>query len=214
MSSPGKKAARAFGIGGRHSRRVGRLRFILPVAAMTMLIMVMVWPWLTGGYHGLIMPVFNQAIGRDADQMRMHKPRYVGRTEKQDPYEVTAASAFLDPENAERIHLDQLTAVVERADAETVHLRANQGLLDRDHKTLDLKGDLELRFGERYVFETSEASVDFGKEEMEVVGATPVTGEGPIGTLAADRFTIRDGGSLLEFVGRVQVVYRPEAPSL
>ncbi len=214
MSSCSRRAVLALGIGGRHSRRVGRLRFILPVAAMTMLLMVMVWPWLTGGYHGLIMPVFDEAIGREADQIRMHNPRYVGRTEKQEPYEVTAASAFLDPANDERIHLDQLIAVVERIDAEPVHLRANQGLLDRDSKTLDLKGDLELRFGEHYVFETSEASVDFGREEMEVVGETPVTGEGPIGTLAADSFTVQDGGSLLRFAGRVQVVYRPEAPAL
>ena len=195
----------------RHSRRVDRLRFILPVTALMMLAMVMAWPWLNGGYHGLIMPVFNQAMGRDVDPMRMQKPRYVGRTEKQDPFEVRAASAFLDPDNQDWIHLDQLTAVLERVAEEDVHLRANEGLYYRDRGTLDLKGDLKLSLGVRYVFNTAEASVDFGRGE--VVGPTPVTGEGPIGTLAADRFNVSGGGDLLRFEGRVHVVYRPLAPA-
>ena len=212
MSFSGKKAARALGLGGRHSRRVGRLRFILPVTAVLMLLVVMAWPWLNGGYHGLIMPVFSQVMGDDVDPMRMLKPRYVGRTKKQEAYEVTASSALLDPSNPNRIRLDQLIAVVERSTDDDVRLRADEGLYYRDRETLDLKGDLELRFGGRYTFKTSEASVFFASGE--VVGATPVTGEGPIGTLAADRFNIREGGDRLRFDGRVQVVYQPAAPSL
>lgn len=208
----GKGAAAALRLGGRHSRRVGRLRFILPATALMMLLMIMAWPWLNGGYHGLIMPVFSHVIGDGVDPMRMHKPRYVGRTKGQDAYEVTAASALLDPKNADRIHLDQLTAIVQRSDADDVHVRANEGLYYRDREILDLKGDLELRFGERYTFRTSEASVSFGNGE--VAGRTPVTGEGPIGTLAADRFKITEGGDRLRFNGHVQVVYQPEAPSL
>lgn len=201
----------ALGLGGRYSRRVDRLRFILPIAALMMLVMILAWPWLNGGYHGFIMPVFNQAIGRDADPMRMHKPRYVGRTKEQDPYELTAVSAFLDPKNQQRIHLDRLTAVVERAAAEDVHLTANEGLYYRGRGVLDLKGDLELRLGERFTFNTSEASVNFG--EGKVVGRTSVTGEGPMGTLKADRFNVVEGGDILRFNGSVQVVYQPQAPS-
>lgn len=206
------KGTAAFGPGGRHSRRVDRLRFILPITALMMLIMVMAWPWLNGGYHGFIVPVFNQAIGASSDPMRMHKPRYVGLTEKEDPYEVTAVSAFLDPRNPERIHLDQLTAIVERVDAENVQLRADEGLYYRDLGALDLEGDLVLHFGEAYIFNTAKARVNFDRGE--VIGQTPVTGEGPMGTLAADRFNISDGGNALTFKGHVQVVYQPGAPSL
>lgn len=211
MSFRDHGAALGLGLGGRHSRRVDRLRFILPVAASIMLIIVLAWPWLTGGYHGLIMPVLQRASGHDVDPMRMHRPRYVGRTEQQDPYEVTAASAFLDPGNPKLIHLDQLTAVVDRVNTDSVQVRANEGAYDRDRRTLDLKGDLELHFGEGYIFETSAARVDF--EQGDVMGNDTVTGAGPIGTLAADRFKISDGGGHLEFKGRVQVVYQPTAPT-
>ena len=211
MSALTKGPATTLALGGRHSRRVDRLRFILPVTALLLLFVVMAWPWLGGGYHGLIVPVFNRVIGDNADPMRMQKPRYVGRTNGSDAYEVTASSAFLDPKNPNRIHLDQLVAVVERAEAEDVRVRANEGYYHRNLGTLDLAGDLELRFGDLYTFNTSRARVDFGKGQ--VIGETPVTGEGPMGTLAAERFDISDGGKFLRFEGGVQMVYQPEAPS-
>ncbi|MGI9493915.1 MAG: LPS export ABC transporter periplasmic protein LptC [Geminicoccaceae bacterium] len=212
MTVRSKGAVMALGHGGRHSRRVDRLRFILPVTALMMLVTILAWPWLNGGYHGFIMPVFNRVADLESDRMRMHKPRYVGRTKKQDPYEVTAASAFLDPKNQQEIYLDELTAVVERQAAEDVHVRANEGLYYRDRGILDLKGDLELRVGERYIFNTSEASVNF--DVGEVVGPMPVTGEGPIGTLAAYRFNVTGHGNVLRFNGHVQVVYQPAPPTL
>ncbi len=207
----GRGSDKSPGLGGRHSRRVDRLRFILPTMALMILVLIMAWPWLNGGYHGIIMPVLSRAAGLDTDAMRMHQPRYVGRTKEQEPYEVSAESAFLDPKNQDKIHLDRITAVVEQRTAENVHVRANEGLFYRSRGTLDLRGDLELRVGERYTFNTSEASVNFRAGEM--VGPMPVTGKGPIGTLAADRFNVSNHGKLLRFKGRVQVVYQPDAPS-
>lgn len=198
-------------MGGRHSRRVDRLRFVLPAIAALLLAVVMAWPWVNGGYHGLIVPVFNRTAGDDADLMRMMKPRYVGQTETAEPYEVTASSAFLDPGNPDRIRLDQLTAVLEKTGAEDVRLRANEGVYHRDRSALDLDGDLELTFGGGYRFNTASAKVDLGKGQ--VVGPMPVTGEGPVGSLAADRFNIEDGGKILRFDGRVQVTILPEAPA-
>lgn len=197
-------------MGGRHSRRVDRLRFILPATALSLLAIVMAWPWLTGGYHGLIVPVFSRTLGDDADLMRMMKPHYVGRTKASDTYEVTASSAYLDPLNPNSIRLNQLEAVLEQADSNDVQLRANEGVYHRNHDTLDLDGDLELTFGKGYRFNTASAKVDLGQGK--VVGNMPVTGEGPIGSLAADQFDIEDGGRVMRFNGHVQVTIRPEAP--
>ena len=212
MKPGGNGAVTAIEMGGRHSRRVDRLRFILPATALMMLVMVMAWPWLNGGYHGFIMPVLKQATGFDTDAMRMMNPRYVGRTEAQEPFEVSAASAFLDPKNQQKIYLERITAIVEKEATDDVHMRANEGLYYRNRSTLDLNGDLELRVGEGYIFNTSEASVNFSLGEVD--GPMPVTGEGPIGTLSADRFTVKDHGKLFRFNGQVQVVYQPAAPSL
>ncbi|MDH3661517.1 MAG: LPS export ABC transporter periplasmic protein LptC [Alphaproteobacteria bacterium] len=198
-------------LGGRHSRRVDRLRFLLPTIALSLLAVVMAWPWLTGGYHGMIVPVFKSMAGLESDVMRMSKPRYVGRTKAAEAYEVTASSAFLDPADPDRIHLDQLSAVLEQTGASAVHLSADEGVYLRKQDVLELDGDLELTFGEGYRFTTESAHVDLGRGQ--VTGADPVTGEGPVGALAADRFDIEDGGKRLRFEGRVQVTIRPKAPA-
>lgn len=197
--------------GGRHSRRVDRLRFLLPAIALLLLAIVMAWPWLTGGYHGLIVPVFKSVLDHETDVMRMSKPRYVGRTKASEAYEVTASSAFLDPAEPDRIHLDQLRAVLERTSGSAVRLSADEGVYLRKRDILELDGDLELIFGEGYRFTTESAHVDLGRGH--VAGAHPVTGEGPVGVLAADRFDIEDGGKRLRFEGQVQVTIRPEEPS-
>ncbi len=199
-------------LGGRHSRRVDRLRFLLPAMALLLLAVVMAWPWLAGGYHGLIVPVFKSAADHGGDAMRMLKPRYVGKTKAAEPYEVTASSAFLDPADPDRIHLDQLRAVLEQADDAPVLLRSDEGIYLRKRDKLELDGDLELTFGEGYRFTTESADVDL--ERGHVMGAEPVSGEGPVGTLAADGFDIEDGGKLLRFEGRVQVTIRPGEPAI
>ena len=208
MSMPTVTGAKnALYLGGRHSRRVDRLRFLLPAMALLLLTVVMAWPWLSGGYHGMIVPVFKSAADYGSDAMRMAKPRYVGKTKASETYEVTASTAFLDPSDPDRIHLDQLRAVLEQTDDAPVHLRADEGVYLRKKELLELDGDLELTFGEGYRFTTESADVDL--ERGHVAGAAAINGEGPVGTLAADGFDIEDGGKRLRFEGRVRVTIRP-----
>ncbi len=204
-------------LGGRYSRRVDRLRFVLPAIALVLLAVVMAWPWLAGSYGGLIVPVFKNAAEHVGDAMRMTNPRYVGKTDEAKPYEVTASSAFLDPTDPNRIHLDQLYATFEEGETSaegdppsTVNLSADEGVYMRGQNRLELEGALELVFGDGYRFNTESAEVDL--ELGHVVGPEPVTGKGPAGTLAADRFDIRDGGKRLRFEGRVQMTIQPTEP--
>ena len=204
-------------LGGRYSRRVDRLRFALPAIALLLLAVVMAWRWLVGGHGGLIVPVFKNAAEHVGDAMRMTNPRYVGKTDEAKPYEVTASSAFLDPTDPNRIHLDQLYATFEEGEGaieggspSTVNMSANEGIYMRGQNRLELEGALELIFGDGYRFNTESAEVDL--ERGHVVGPEPVTGEGPTGTLAADRFDIEDGGKRLRFEGSVQMIIQPAEP--
>lgn len=201
----------AASLGGHYSRRVDQLRFTLPAIAMSLLAVVMVWPWLAGGYNGLIVPVFKSAADHAHDAMRMSKPRYMGKTGEAEAYEVTASSAVLDPANPDRIHLDELHAVFEPARSSAVLLRADEGIYLRKQNRLELDGGLELTFGEGYRFATESAEVDLKRGR--VFGAQPVTGEGPVGSLAADKFDIEDGGNRFRFGGGVKVTIWPEEPA-
>jgi lipopolysaccharide export system protein LptC len=193
--------------GDRHSRMVDLLRFLLPATALVLVALVVLWPQLTGGYQGLIVPVFRSGTVDSSDAMRMHRPRYVGRTSANAPYEVTASSAVMDPAKPDLIHLDQMIADIKAAASRDLHLSALAGTYHRQTEQLDLSGGLALATSDGYQFVTESAAVDL--QRGTVTGEQPIDGQGPAGTLAAQRFQIRDGGDHLRFEGRVKVTWQP-----
>jgi lipopolysaccharide export system protein LptC len=191
----------------RSSRIVGLLRYLLPAIALCLIALVVLWPQLIGGAGGLIAPIFAHAEVDGTDVMLMHNPRYVGRTRDAEPYELTAASAYVDPKKPSHIHLEQLAAELTPASQRDLRLVALSGLYNRAADKLDLDGDIALTTSDGYRFETQRARIDL--EAGRVVGDQPVAGWGPTGTLSADRFEIHDSGQLLRFNGRVKVTLPP-----
>jgi lipopolysaccharide export system protein LptC len=191
----------------RSSRVIGLLRYLLPAIALCLIALVVLWPQLIGGAGGLIAPIFANAEIDGADVMLMHSPRYVGRTRDAEPYELTAASAYVDPKKPSLIHLEQLAAELTPASKRDLRLVALTGLYNRAADKLDLDGDIALTTSDGYRFETQSARINL--EAGRVVGRQPVEGWGPAGTLSADRFEIHDSGQLLRFEGRVKVTLPP-----
>jgi lipopolysaccharide export system protein LptC len=186
----------------RHSRVVDLLRVLLPATALALFGLVIAWPYMGDGAGGLIGPVLGE-VEIDADRMLMHHPRYVGRTEKSEPFEVTALTAHLDPKNPNRVHLAHIAADLDKAGSRDLRLVATSGVFDRARDKLDLAGGVELITSDGYRFESDSARINLN--DNRVVGKEPISGTGPRGTLEADRFVIREGGDVMQFVGRVKV---------
>jgi lipopolysaccharide export system protein LptC len=210
LKGRGPRPGSAFG--GRHSRMVDLLRFALPATAALLIGLVVLWPHVTGGYGGLIVPVFGGPGIDSSEAMKMHQPRYVGHTRKAEPYEITADSAHLDPHDPDHIYLDQLIAELQPARGGATRLKAGVGVYHRDQEAIDLKDGLDLTTGDGYHFVTASAKIDLAAGQ--VVGGDPVTGNGPAGNLAADRFRIDQGGDVLRFDGRVKAVILPNRPAM
>ena len=210
-------AARGFepraGAAGRprrwYTRVVRVLRYLLPAIALFLIGLVIAWPQLVGSGAGLIAPMLAPGQIDGADVMRMHNPRYVGRTSDAEPFEVTAASAHLNPSQPNRIHLNELAADIASTGTRQVRLLAVSGVYDRDTADVNLSGGIELTTSDGYRFETPSAllKLDHGR----VVGHEPIAGSGPSGTIAAERFEFRDGGEVLHFTGRVRVTLHPDS---
>ena len=192
---------------GRSSRLVELLRYLLPATALCLIALVVLWPQVIGGAGGLIAPIFANAEIAGTDVMLMSNPRYLGRTRDAEPYELTAASAYVDPKKPSHIHLEQLAAELTPASRRDLRLVALSGLYNRAADKLDLDGDIALTTSDGYRFETQSARINL--QAGQVVGDQPVTGWGPTGTLSADRFEIHDSGQLLRFEGRVKVTLPP-----
>lgn len=191
----------------RYSQIVDLLRFLLPATALLLIILVIAWPQVIGRYGSLILPTFARGLVDRADVMRMHQPRYVGRTGDAEPYEVTAVSAYLDPTQPNQIYLDQLAADLATAGDLQMHLTAVKATYDRAREKLDLAGGIEVVTSDGYQFQTESAHINLRLGR--VIGQRPVAGQGPAGQLSAERFAISDGGQLLRFDGRVKMLLQP-----
>lgn len=187
----------------RYSSFVGLMRFLLPAIALFLLGLVVLWPQVMGGFGNTIMPMLASERFSAADAMLMKTPRYVGTTEADEPYEVIAGTAVLDPEAPDRILLNDLDARVDRHATSDVRLLASNGVYYRATRRLELSGEVELTTSDGYQFLTSEASIRLDRGRVD--GREPVSGTGPAGTLRADRFQIRQGGDVMRFEGRVKV---------
>jgi lipopolysaccharide export system protein LptC len=184
-------------------RLVGVLRLALPTAAVLLIALVVAWPQIMGRGAGLIAPMFAPSEMAGAEVMRMHQPRYVGETENAEPFELTAASASLDPLKPSRVHLDRPAADIDARGQRDFRLLATSGIYDRERERLDLSDGIEVTTSDGYRFRTPSATINL--ERAHVVGSEPIVGGGPSGTLSADRFEFEDGGEILRFEGRVRV---------
>jgi lipopolysaccharide export system protein LptC len=190
-------------------RAVAALRLALPATALLLIALVFAWPQIVGPGAGLIAPIFAPGEMAGIDVMRMRQPRYVGQTRNAEPFELTAASASLDPLRPSRVYLDQLAAAIDARGERDFQLRAASGIYERDRERLDLSDGIQVTTSDGYRFRTPSATVHL--KRARVVGKEPIAGEGPSGTLAADRFEFEDGGEILRFNGSVRVTLQPRA---
>lgn len=188
--------------GDRHSRLVDLLKYLLPTGAMMLVLLVALWPQLVGSYGGMIAPLLGSGLPA-TEAMRMHQARYAGMTAEAEPYEVTAASAHMDPVRPNRVRLERLAADLPTAGSRDLRVTAPEGTYFRASGKLDMGGGIVLTTSDGYRFRTESARVQLA--DSRVTGKQPIAGRGPAGTLAADRFEIQDGGARLRFEGRVRV---------
>ncbi|TVQ35598.1 MAG: hypothetical protein EA356_07270 [Geminicoccaceae bacterium] len=189
---------------GRYSRFVRAMRVALPATALATLALVVFWPQLGGLDSDFVFPdVRDVALERDG-RVRLDRPSYVGRSNDGDAFRVGAEAARVDPRAPQRVELEHMQADLPGAGSSRgFEVRSLQALFDRDADTLDLDGDIRVRTTDGYELRTQAAVVDVAKGTVHT--STPVDGDGPRGSIVADRMAIEEGGELVRFEGRVRV---------
>lgn len=189
----------------RYSRFVKVMRIALPVTAVGVVAVLFLWPQLRGLDTGFILPDVREVQLEGDGRVRLDSPRYVGRSDEGDAYRVEAGSARVDPISPRRIELERMHADLPGSDGgRDFAVHASQALYDRDAETLDLDGDVRVRTNDGYELRTQAAKVDVARGA--VATSTPVDGEGPRGSIVADRMDIENRGAVIRFEGKVRAV--------
>ena len=142
-------------------------------------------------------------MGKVANDLAMIKPRLSGTDASGNPFVVTADAAIQDGPSVRRARLQNVQADITLKGGSWLTASATEGLLDADTKKIMLSGGIAIYSDSGYELHSSSAAVDLDKSVMR--GDHPVSGQGPLGTLRADRFFIDRNSRQVRLMGHVQM---------
>lgn len=141
------------------------------------------------------------------DMPKMVNPHLQGVDSNNQAYNVSAKSAVQD--KMERMLLKDINADINLKNQGWIYITAEDGLFDHKNKTMDLKGNISIFNNEGYEFFTDEVYADMKKSS--IYGNTKISGQGPIGNITADSFSVENKGSYIKLTGHVKLVLFPGA---
>jgi lipopolysaccharide export system protein LptC len=194
--------------GNRHSRRVALLKLVLPAIGGSLLLLVLVWP--------RVAPLFDRfrfaAIDlREARELRMINPRYVGTDRDGHPYVITAAVGRQVPQRDDVMSLDAPVANLQSHSGAKIVITANTGVYQTQTQFLDMFGKVTVNHENGSTFVTSSARLDAANNDAE--GHAPVEGHGPQGDITAQGFQMIDKGDIVIFTGQSNLTLNSTKPA-
>lgn len=197
--------------GNRYSRRVALLKLALPAIGGSLLLLVVVWP--------RVAPLFDRfrfaAIDlREARELRMINPRYVGTDRDGHPYIVTAAVGRQVPQRDDVMSLDAPVADLQSHSGAKIVITAETGVYQTQTQFLDAFGKVTMKHENGSTFITNTARLDVANSAAE--GHDPVEGHGPQGDITAQGFRVIDKGDIIIFTGQSNLTLngtKPAAPA-
>ncbi|MBL8558827.1 MAG: hypothetical protein JNM47_08920 [Hyphomonadaceae bacterium] len=132
-----------------------------------------------------------------AESLTMVNPRFSGRSQGGESFVVTAATAKRQGPQSDLIDLDK---PIYTADGRQVV--ATAGVYNQAERTVQLTGEVVFSDDAGNSFSSTSAYVRTADNLVE--GRRAVRGEGPLGSVRADSYEIRDNGSRVIFRGHVK----------
>lgn len=214
MFVPGARSAddhaSLFGMLTRYTRFVLLSKWFLGVFAVVLLVMLIVWPLISGQSDSRISFVGSDGSAESASYPTMYNPRYQGVDGKMRQFTIVADKAV--QQTKDLAQLENIKGEMFLSDQSWLTIAANSGTFSEKKQVLTLTGNVTLTHAAGYVVVTNQAYVKV--KESYIWGDGPVEGVGPTGKLLATGFEIMDNGNRMIFgkQGRVNVTINRKTP--
>ncbi len=196
-----------------YSRFVSMMKFVLPVTALVLISLVVLWPHLAADdlRFRIGFAAIKASVSKDPS---MVNPRFVGTDSENKPYSITADLArslgdLKSKDDAASIELEMPKADITLDDGTWLVLTAETGTLAHQEKALNLEGAVNLFHDSGYEFRTEKAAIDLATGIA--TGNLPIQGQGPFGILKAQGFKLVDKGKTIYFSGKSKLILHPGA---
>lgn len=181
----------------RRSARLSGLRFLFVALAAASFASIFIF-MAVNAVSGTVDPA---AMAAGSEGQRMDNPRFVGRSQNGQRYEIVAKSAFRQP-GSDIIVLD--TPLYASEDGRK--MLSVRGLYDPAKRTIELEGDVKFEGQDGAGFSSTNAFID--ARNGSIRGERAIRGAGPLGAVRSDTYEIGDDGRRIILRGRVQGVIK------
>lgn len=189
-----------------YSRFVSAMKYMLPVIAGAVLVIVVVYSGMFDREARKINQTGNAAP--QSQDIQMANPKVTGVDTSGRPYVVTAEKALQSNDKPGVMALDKLQADLKLDDkGNWVSASSPAGVLDTDTHMLTLSQKFDVYTSWGYEFHGTSADIDFKQGTLR--SSEPVHGHGPSGTLAANSMAADQNSDMIHFVGDVKVTVFP-----
>ncbi|HEX3810207.1 MAG TPA: LPS export ABC transporter periplasmic protein LptC [Rhizomicrobium sp.] len=185
----------------RYTRFVTIMKRALPLAAAAILAAVVAYSLQPRETSRVAMTF--ESIGKVDNDLAMIKPRLTGKDSDGNPFVVTADAAIQDPKNIHHAHLKNVEADMTMKKGGWMSATAATGYLDSDAHKLWLQGPIAVYSDDGNELHTPAAVVDL--KAGVIHGTSGVSGQGPMGTMRADRFTVDRAKKTIQLNGHVHM---------
>ena len=199
----------AFRAAFRHSRRVRRLRVLVPALAVLIFCGVVFVSW-WDPLKALNLPISIGSLSMSGSKVTMEAPRLTGYTNDNRFYRVSATRAEHDITQSHIVALSAIDAEMQMEGGGVARVVSSAGVLDTKTGRVELNQDVAVTTTDGQSGRLGHALVD--TRAGTVVSNGPVSMASPRGELTSERMQISDNGKVIVLEGQVRGNFMPEPP--
>jgi lipopolysaccharide export system protein LptC len=185
-----------------YTRLVRLLKLLLPLAALSIVAVVMAWPNMNQVKTAAQKPAPSQQEGSN----QLIHPRFAGEDDKHEPYTVVAKTAVQSAGDPDIVLLDHPVGHMTLAGGTILDGDSIKGTYHQKAQLLLLEGDVHLRNSQGYHGTTDRLLVDMHGHKTST--DTPVAGDGPGASIQATGLRGDQETGILVFTGPARLVLK------
>jgi len=186
--------------GGSRDTVVTLLKLLLPMAALALLALIVVWPLTSAREFSFLLS--KDKVEMANDRLRLDNAVYRGQTGKGQPFVIKAGGAVQHSSAVPIVELKTLDATIQMDEGPT-RVTAPTGRYDMDRDRLDIAGPVKVDGEAGYALDSQ--GVVISLIDRTVRTDQPVTGKLPIGTFRSDRLSGDLAGRTMLLEGRAHL---------
>lgn len=190
------------GAGAGYTRFVRIMRFALPLAAIALTVVIILWDEMGARMTKLdeqkFLPEVEEARGE------MLNPQFDSTDKEGRPFTITAQRATQDDNNPKVMLMDKPEARIDLGPEEILTSQSHQGVYEQEAGKLFLSSDVQLHHSSGYRLHSDELRLDL--KTGEAFSDQPVHVEGEMGTIDATGLEAYNARGLIIFKGPATLI--------